>query len=307
MRRRGNFSAWQTRYFGYHGNMEITDAVQILGALAQDARLAVLRLLVSAGPSGLPAGVIAERLGLPSSTASFHLSALERAGLTQSTRQSRQIIHAVRIAALRDLIVFLTETCCSGRPEICGDIARLLPDIPEESGYMTPAFNVLFLCTKNSGRSIMAEAILDKIGGGKFNVYSAGSDPADEPVPDIIEKLRILGHDVSRLRSKSWHEFTGPEAPQMDFVIALCDTLEGQSCPDFGDKAVTGAWPLPDPAKFTGTGAERSTMLNELYASLHRRLGIFTSLPFASLDRMAARARLDDIGAGPVGLLARNN
>jgi protein-tyrosine-phosphatase/DNA-binding transcriptional ArsR family regulator len=287
--------------------METTDAAQIFGALSQDTRLAVLRLLIATGPNGLPAGQIADQLGLPTSTASFHLSALEKAGLTQSTRQSRQIIHAVRLIVLRQLIGFLTETCCSGRPELCGDIARLLPDIPEESGYMTPAFNVLFLCTRNSGRSIMAEAILEKIGGAKFNVYSAGSDPADEPIPEVIEKLRTLGHDVSGLRSKSWHEFTGPEAPQMDFVIALCDTLEGQSCPDFGDKAVTGAWPLPDPAKFTGTGAERSTMLNELYASLHRRLGIFTSLPFASLDRMAARARLDHIGAGPVGLLARNN
>jgi protein-tyrosine-phosphatase/DNA-binding transcriptional ArsR family regulator len=282
--------------------MEITDAVQIFGALAQDARLAVLRLLVSAGPTGLPAGVIAERLGLPSSTASFHLSALERAGLTHSTRQSRQIIHAIRIAALRDLIVFLTDTCCSGRPELCGDIANLLPEHLQENVLMTPAFNVLFLCTRNSGRSIMAEAILGKLGGDKFNVYSAGSDPAGEPMPEVVEKLRALGHNVASLRSKSWNEFTGPDAPQMDFVIALCDTLHGQVCPDFGHKAITGAWPLPDPGKFSGSAAERSTLLNELYASLHRRLGIFTNLPFASLDRMAARARLDDLGAGPVGV-----
>ena len=103
--------------------MELIDAAQIFGALSQDARLLVLRLLISAGPNGLPAGEIADRLGLPASTASFHLSALERAGLTQSTRQSRQIIHAVRFVALRELIAFLTETCCSGRPELCGDIA----------------------------------------------------------------------------------------------------------------------------------------------------------------------------------------
>ena len=172
---------------------------------------------------------------------------------------------------------------------------------------MTPAFNVLFLCTRNSGRSIMAEAILEKMSGGRFNVYSAGSNPADEPMPEVMDKLRALGHDVAALRSKSWHEFTGPEAPQMDFVIALCDTLESQSCPDFGDKVVTGAWPLPDPAKFTGTAPERSTMLNELYASLTRRLGTFTSLPFASLDRMAVRARLDEIGSGPVPVAARGH
>ena len=282
--------------------MEIPDAAQIFGALSQDTRLAVLRLLIAAGPNGLPAGEISDRVGIPASTASFHLAALERAGLTQSTRQSRQIIHAVRIAALRELIAFLTDTCCGGQPELCGDIARLLPEIPQENALMTPAFNVLFLCTRNSGRSIMAEAILKSLGRGRFNVYSAGSDPADQPMPEVLEKLRALGHDVSGLRSKSWNEFTGPNAPLMDFVIALCDTLEGQVCPDFGDKAITGAWPLPDPAKFSGSPAERSTLLNELYASLHRRLGIFASLPFASLDRMAAKARLDDIGAGPVGV-----
>ncbi len=108
----------------------------------------------------------------------------------------------------------------------------------------------------------------------------------------------MLGHDVSGLRSKSWNEFTGPTAPRMDFVITLCDTLHGQVCPDFGDLAVTGAWPLPDPAKFTGSAVERATLLNELYASLRRRIEIFASLPFASLDRMAIKARLDEIGGG---------
>jgi protein-tyrosine-phosphatase/DNA-binding transcriptional ArsR family regulator len=285
--------------------MESSDAAEIFAALSQESRLAVLRLLISAGPNGLRSGEIADRLALHPATTSFHLNALERAGLTQSTRQGRQVIHAARFTALRGLIVFLTETCCSGRPELCGDIARMLPDIPEKEDPMTPAFNVLFLCTRNSGRSIMAEAILKQLGRGKFNVYSAGSDPADGPVPEVLDKLHALGHDVSELRSKSWNEFTRPDAPHMDFVIALCDTLDGQICPDFGEKAVTGSWPLPDPAKFNGSGAERSTMLNELYASLHRRLGIFISLPFASLDRMAARARLDDLGAGPVGVGAR--
>ena len=284
--------------------MEINDAAQVFAALAQEARLAVLRLLITAGPTGLPAGAIAERLGLPSSTASFHLSALERSGLTQSTRQGRHIIHAVRFMALRELIAFLTEACCSGQPELCGDIADLLPATPEDF-RMTPAFNVLFLCTRNSGRSIMAEAILRQLGGARFNVYSAGSDPAAAPSIPVMEKLRALGHDTSDLRSKSWNEFTGPDAPCMDFVIALCDTLDGQICPDFGHKAITGAWPLPDPAKFSGSPAEQSTMLNELYASLHRRLGIFVSLPFASLDRMAAKVRLDDIGAGPIAASVR--
>ena len=153
---------------------------------------------------------------------------------------------------LRELIAFLSETCCGGRPELCGDIARLTPLASKEDAPMVPAFNVLFLCTRNSARSIMAEAILQKVGGGRFNAYSAGSDPAPEPMPEVVARLHALGHDVSRLQAKSWDEFMGPNAPRLDFVIALCDTLDGQQCPDFGDKAVTGAWPLPDPAKFVG-------------------------------------------------------
>ena len=283
--------------------MEASLAAQIFNALSQETRLAVLRLLISAGPNGLPAGEIASTLGIPASTASFHLAALERSGLTQATRQGRQILHAVRIAALRELIAFLAETCCSGHPELCGDIARLAPACPlEESPPMTPAFNVLFLCTKNSARSLMAEAILTKLSEGRFRAYSAGADPAPQPLPEVLETLRRLGHDVSGLHCKSWDSFTGPNAPRMDFVIALCDILEGQPCPDLGNTAVTGTWPLPDPHRFTGDGTERQLLLNELYAGLRRRIDIFTSLPFASLDRIALKARLDELGGGSLAL-----
>ncbi len=110
--------------------MEATEAAAAFAALSQGTRLDLLRLLMAAGPTGLPAGEIAARLGVPPSTLSFHLAALERAGLTQSTRQGRQIVHAARIVGLRRLLGFLTETCCGGRPELCGDLARLLPADP---------------------------------------------------------------------------------------------------------------------------------------------------------------------------------
>ena len=278
--------------------METSDAAIAFGALAQDTRLDLIRLLMAEGSTGLPAGDLAGRLSVPTSTLSFHLAALERAGLTQSTRVGRNIVHAVRFAGLRRLLAFLTETCCAGQPELCGDLARLLPPLPTEDKGMTPAFNVLFLCTHNSARSIMAEVLLRAIGGVRFQAYSAGSDPIAEPHPDVIAKLRMLGHETADLRSKSWHEFTGPNAPRMDFVITLCDILDGDICPDFGDLAVTAAWPLPDPAKFHGSPVECTALLNELYASLRRRLEIFTALPFASLDRIAMKVRLDEIAGG---------
>jgi protein-tyrosine-phosphatase/DNA-binding transcriptional ArsR family regulator len=287
--------------------MEAPEAAAALAALAQETRLDLVRMLLAEGANGLPAGEIGNRLGVPASTLSFHLAALERVGLTQSTRHGRQIIHAARIVSLRRLLSFLTETCCGGRPELCGDLAYLLPVSPpafpnEDQGIqgMTAAFVVLFLCTHNSARSIMAEAILRKFGGTGFHAYSAGSEPIAEPNPEVIAKLRAFGHDTDALRGKSWYEFSGPNAPRMDFVITLCDTLDGQICPDFGELAVTGGWPLPDPAKFTGSAIERASMLNMLYASLRRRIEIFTALPFASLDRMAMKARLDQIANGGV-------
>ena len=277
--------------------METEDAAFAFAALGQGTRLDLLRLLLDAGPSGAAAGEIAARLGVPSSTLSFHLRALEQAGLIAATRQGRSLIYAVQFARLRALLAFLAEACCGGEPDRCGDLARMLDTITRENNPMPqPAFNVLFLCTHNSARSIMAEAILDRIGRPRFEGWSAGSDPRPEgPLPEVLTLLKTLGHDVSQFRSKSWNELSGPDAPEMDFVITLCDTIQGQVCPDFGATTITGAWPLPDPSKFSGSTAERATLLNEVYAGLRRRLEAFISLPVASLDRMALKARLDEL------------
>jgi len=266
-----------------------------------------LRRLLAHGATGLSAGALADTLGAPASTTSFHLSALERAGLIASTRRGRQLMYAVRPAVFRQLVVFLTEACRSGYPDLCGDITGLLPPLTEEAVTMTPAFNVLFVCTHNSARSIIAEAILAQVGRDRFRVYSAGSEPGTRPMPEVIEKLRALGHDVTKLHCKSWTVFTGPAAPRMDFLITLCDTERDQVCPDFGDKVVTANWSMPDPVMFTGSATERSAMLNELYASLYRRITIFVNLKFDQLERLALKTRLDEIGLGPVGVLARAN
>ncbi|GGC58768.1 ArsR family transcriptional regulator [Siccirubricoccus deserti] len=277
--------------------METDQAAFAFAALGQGTRLDLLRILLDAGPSGLAAGEVAGRLGVPPSTLSFHLRALDQAGLIAATRQGRSLIYAVQFARLRALLAFLAEACCGGEPERCGDLGRMLDTFTRENTTMQqPAFSVLFLCTHNSARSIMAEAIMTKLAPGRFAAFSAGSDPSPAgPLPEVMSLLKTLGHDVSGLRSKSWNEYTGPAAPKMDFVLTLCDTLHGQICPDFGTTVITGAWPLPDPAKFSGSLAERGTLLNEVYAGLRRRLEAFTSLPFASLDRMALKARVDEL------------
>ena len=271
--------------------LKIEAATKVFSALSQETRLAVLHLLIEVGSSGLPAGKISDRLGLPASTASFHLSALEHAGLLQATRRSRNIWYAANHAALRSSLLFLAEACCCEQPSLSEEVARFFPD--GESQIVHPAFNVLFLGRRNSACSLMAEAILRDIGHARFNVYSAGFTPAAAPLPEVLEKLRAFGHDTTTLHSKSWHLFTGPAAPKLDFVIALGDALDGQTDLDFGESTLTASWPLPDPTKFSRNVTERAMLIGELYASLRRRLEIFANLPFVTLDRVAVKTHLD--------------
>ena len=273
-------------------------ALEGLASLAQPTRLATLRRLLAAYPGSLAAGALAKACDAPHNTMSTHLGVLMRAGLVEVERAGRTMNYRADVSAFRSLVTFLTSDCCGGRPELCGDIASLVPKESNQSreDVVSPAFNVLFLCSRNSARSIIAEALLARLGQGRFHAYSAGADPADQPMPEVIDRLRTLGHDISTLRSKSWDEFTGASAPRMDFVIALCDSPQGQVCPDLGEKFVTAAWPLPDPAAFRGSPIERTTLLNELYAMVRRRIEIFTNLPFDKLDRMALKKRLDEIG-----------
>jgi|SRR5581483_2849527 len=271
---------------------EVAALVTRLAALGQTTRLAVVRSLLKAHPDGINAGDIARLCDVAHNTLSAHLNVLTNAGLVTVERRGREMNYRVELKRLRSLVKSLAKDC--------GDVVLVSADESDDTSvterFMNPAFNVLFLCTHNSARSIMAEALLEKLGRGQFRAYSAGADPAQEPLPEVIERLKAMGHDTSQLRCKSWNEFKGPDAPRMDFIIALCDVPHGQFCPDLAGQYVTGAWPLPDPAAFQGSATERTTLLNELYAMIRRRIEIFTSLPFRSLDRMALKARLDEIG-----------
>jgi arsenate reductase (thioredoxin) len=157
-------------------------------------------------------------------------------------------------------------------------------------------FNVLFLCTGNSARSIIAEAILKRVGVGKFNAFSAGSHPKGEVHPYAIQLLKSLNHDTSFARSKSWDEFARPGAPEMQFVFTVCDTAAAEACPVWPGQPMTAHWGLPDPAAVEGTEAEKHLAFADTYRMLNNRISIFTSLPVHSLDRLALQRHLDEIG-----------
>jgi arsenate reductase len=157
-------------------------------------------------------------------------------------------------------------------------------------------YNVLFLCTANSARSIMAEAILDKTGKGKFRAYSAGSYPKGEINPQTIDTLKNLGYDSHQFRSKSWDEFARPGAPEFDFIFTVCDDAAGETCPVWPGHPMTAHWGIPDPAKATGTPAEVALAFKDTYRMLNQRISVFSALPFVSLDKLALQTKLHEIG-----------
>jgi arsenate reductase len=157
-------------------------------------------------------------------------------------------------------------------------------------------FNVLFLCTGNSARSIMAEAILNKLGRGKFRAYSAGSHPNGRVNPHTIRLLQSLDYDTSAFRSKSWNEFAKPGAPVLDFAFTVCDNAVGESCPVWPGQPMTAHWGVPDPAEAQGSAAEIALAFKDAYRMLHQRIGVFTALPIRSLDQLSLQQRLKDIG-----------
>ena len=157
-------------------------------------------------------------------------------------------------------------------------------------------FNVLFLCTGNSARSIMAEAILNKVGAGKFAAFSAGSQPKGQVHPEAKALLQSLGFDTAYFRSKSWSEFAAPGAPALDFVFTVCDNAAGEACPFWPGQPMTAHWGIPDPATAQGSPAEIALAFKDAYRMLSQRIGVFAALPIRSLDRLSLQAKLKEIG-----------
>ena len=158
------------------------------------------------------------------------------------------------------------------------------------------SFNVLFICTGNSARSILAEAILNREGGGRFRAFSAGSHPKGAVHPYALDLLRRSIHPTGDLRSKSWDEFAGPDAPQMHFVFTVCDQAAAEPCPVWPGHPVTAHWGVPDPAAVTDSDESRRRAFREAALILRRRIELFVSLPLDALTRQALRHQLDEIG-----------
>ena len=157
-------------------------------------------------------------------------------------------------------------------------------------------FNVLFLCTGNSARSILSEALLNKRGQGQFRAFSAGSHPSGRVNPFALELLQRMGYTTDRLRSKSWDEFAAPGAPELDFVFTVCDNAAGEVCPLWPGQPITAHWGVPDPAAVEGTDEQKRKAFDEAFRILERRISLFLSLPIRSLEQLVLQERLSEIG-----------
>ncbi len=264
--------------------MEMIAAAQTFTALGHPGRLAVFRLLMRLHPQGGRPTEMAEALGFKPNTLSHHLSDLEACGLIASARQGRSLVYAVDLTRTAGLVDYLVVDCLRGRAE--------LPPTGERT--MEP-FNVLFICSGNSARSIFAEAILNKLGGAKFRAFSAGTRPGSQLNPFAVEILKRNGLDTATLRAKHVSEFQAPYAPRMDFVFTVCDAAAAEECHPWPGQPLTAHWGVVDPVKAEGTEAEKGLAFAKAFGELHRRITAFAALPVADLDRLALQRDIDSI------------
>ncbi|MEO0637419.1 MAG: ArsR family transcriptional regulator [Pseudomonadota bacterium] len=306
-----------------------------LSALAHPQRMALFRLLVRRYPDWVPAGEIAGALGLKDSTASVYLSALAKVELIARERIGTSLRYAVNLDAARAVMTDLFVDCCRGRSDLCpplvvsplaglsrdgdppGDsplsLANRSLSMSDPHALVTPGpsldetgrYDVLFICTGNSARSIFAEAILRNVASDRFRAHSAGTRPYSELNPIALEVLANEGHDTSLLRAKHVSEFQAPDATVMDFVFTVCDQAANEECPAWAGQPISAHWGQPDPVNAEGNHGERLLAFQRAYGALHNRISLFTGLPIASLNRMSLQKRVDEIGrAQDVGALS---
>lgn len=299
----------------FRDRLSAAEAALVFDALSQPTRLEVYRLLLRYQPFGLAAGDIARLIAVPHNTLSSHLALLQTAGLTQSRREGRSIIFAAVPQRFSAAEGFLSEG-------LYADLLRPSPEgpahgpahrpVPVARPAARPAIrprgagirvgdggiqNVLVLCTGNSGRSILAEALINREGGGRFRAFSAGSHPRARPDPMAIELLASLAYDTSALRSKSWTEFARPRAPRLDFVITVCDRAAGETCPAGPGHPLVAHWGIPDPSAGAPMPQQKRAAFHDAYRRLMSRVTAFVNLPIDRLSLGALKARLEEIGS----------
>lgn len=269
--------------------MHKKSALGALAALAHEDRLDMFRLLLDTGPGGSSARRIGERLGLTPAGVSAHLSELVHACLVLPRQAGPTILYTVNTELTTRLLAFLGGEAI---PRSATALASLSGDNMDDKVY-----NVLFLCTGNSARSIMAEAVLNTLGRGRFRAWSAGSQPAGAVHPLALEELAGTAYPLGRLRSKSWEEFSQPGAPHMDFIVTVCDKAAGETCPLWPGHPISAHWSFEDPAAVAGTEDERRAAFHRVYRQILTRMNLFASLPLHMLEKNAIKAELDGIGA----------
>ncbi|HRD78002.1 MAG TPA: helix-turn-helix domain-containing protein [Hyphomicrobiaceae bacterium] len=279
-------------------NQSSAAVAAVYSALAQETRLEAYRLLLRYQPFGLSAGDIARLLAVPHNTLSTHMGLLVAVGLVRARKDGRAMIYAAVPERLTRAQSYLDEArVVRPRRLQTAKGASIFPVRRTEDDVSGKIYNVLVLCTGNSARSILAEAVINREGQGRFRAYSAGSHPKGEPNPVGIELLRSLGYDVSAFRSKSWSEFAEPGAPKMDFIITVCDSAAGETCPYWPGHPLVAHWGIPDPAEASGSPAARRAAFQEAYRRLTTRITAFVNLPIDSLSLPELKARLAEIGA----------
>ncbi|WP_299603567.1 helix-turn-helix domain-containing protein [uncultured Tateyamaria sp.] len=265
-----------------------------LSTLSHPERMRVFRLLMRRCPDAVPAGEVAQVLGFKPSTTSVYLSALQKAGLIHHTRDGNSLRYAVKLDGARDMVAQLFTDCCNGRPDLCP------PAMVDPLQRMAPMsdykHNVLFICTGNSARSILAEAIMRHEAGDRFNVYSAGTKPFSELNPFAVEMLAQKGIETGSLRAKNVSEFQGPDAPHLDFVFTVCDLAANEECAAWEGQPISAHWGLPDPVKAEGTDAEKRLAFQHTFGAMRNRIIAFTALPLDTLSRASLQNEVDDIG-----------
>ncbi|MEM6312111.1 MAG: helix-turn-helix domain-containing protein [Pseudomonadota bacterium] len=273
-----------------------------LSILGHPHRLAVFRLLMRRYPDRVPATELAQALDLKPNTLSTYVNALMQAGLITQERVGTSLRYAVHMEAAGATVDYLLRDCCRGRPEICSPLASLAAG--RDGSSPDRKFNVLFICTGNSARSIFAEAILHKEAGDRFVAHSAGTKPRSDLNPFALDVLEHKGHDVSLLQAKNISEVQGDDAPDFDFVFTVCNEAANEECPAWTGQPVSAHWGMPDPVKVEGTDAEKSLAFQQSYGALFNRIKAFAALPIASLDRIALQKAIDDIAQPKEGASA---